>query len=109
MKPVLNADTSAWRRYYTDALFQEDATKLPLLIARAEFEIVTRARLLFETPADNAGELRALDNALHMLNVLKLCLNSNKQPATLAKVKLDQTPVLGPCEANPSWPAGVSA
>ncbi len=63
-----------WKGCYTAALFQDDAAKLPMLIARAESEIVARARTLFESPVDNGSEIRALDNALRMLRILKNCV-----------------------------------
>jgi hypothetical protein len=76
MTPVFNTDVPSWRNCYTAAVFQDDTTKLPLLIARAESEIVARARLLFEAPGENTQEVRSLHNALHMLQVLKLCIKS---------------------------------
>ena len=76
MMPATKPDESAWKGCYTAALFQDDATKVPALIARAESEIVARARALFEAPVDNAPEIRALDNALHMLQVLKSCVKA---------------------------------
>ncbi|MGB9488823.1 MAG: hypothetical protein WCA92_00030 [Terriglobales bacterium] len=63
-----------WKGCYTAALFQDDAAKIPTLVARAESEIVARARTLFESPIDNGPEIRALDNALRMLQVLKSCI-----------------------------------
>lgn len=66
-------DSVAWKGLYTAALFEEDKNKLPALIAHAEGEIVKRARLLFSAPGDNVGEMRALDNALGMLQTLRSC------------------------------------
>jgi len=74
MMPAPRSSDAAWRDCYTAALFQDDITKVPALIARAESEIVARTRLLFEAPGDNAHEMRALDNALRMLQMLKSCV-----------------------------------
>jgi len=74
MMPTARSSDSAWKDCYTAALFQDDAKKIPALIGRAESEIVARARSLFEAPGDNAREMRALHNALRMLQVLKSCV-----------------------------------
>lgn len=71
--PSTHSPDSAWSDCYKAALFQDDTTQLPPLITRAESEINARARLLFETPGDNVREIRALDNALHMLKMLRSC------------------------------------
>jgi len=71
--PVFRTDDAPWRGSYIAALFQDDTTKVPALIARAESQITERARMLYEAPVDNASELRALNNALRMLQVLKSC------------------------------------
>jgi hypothetical protein len=71
MVPASNTDNPSWKNCYTAALFQDDTNKIPPLIAQAEFEIVARTRLLFSAPGDNVPEMRALDNALGMLQVLK--------------------------------------
>lgn len=76
MTPSSNAGSSSWKSSYTAALFQDDKTKIPTLIARAESEIVARARTLFEAAGDNAPEMRALNNALQMLRVLKTCISA---------------------------------
>ncbi len=73
MASASRAEDSAWKGFYTAALFEEDKNKLPALIAHAEGEIVKRARLLFSMPGDNVGEMRALDNALGMLRTLRSC------------------------------------
>jgi GDP-D-mannose dehydratase len=72
--PVFRADDAPWKGSYVAALFQDDTTKVPALIARAESQITERARMLYEAPVDNASELRALNNALRMLQVLKTCV-----------------------------------
>jgi hypothetical protein len=74
MIPFSNTSDPSWKSSYTAALFQDDKTKIPTLIARAESEIVARARALFEAPGENAPEMRALNNALQMLQVLKNCI-----------------------------------
>jgi hypothetical protein len=72
--PVFRTEQMPWKGSYIAALFQDDPVKIPALIARAESEITERARALYETPVDNAPELRALNNALRMLQVLKTCV-----------------------------------
>jgi len=62
-----------WKGLYTAALFEDDSAKVPGLIARAESEIVERARMLFGEPGNHAAEMQALDSALHMLQALKSC------------------------------------
>ncbi|MGA9528791.1 MAG: hypothetical protein WBS24_11810 [Terriglobales bacterium] len=84
-----------WKGSYTAALFQDDAAKVPTLIARAESEIVARARTLFESPTDNGPEIRALDNALRMLQILKSCLRS--RAAETAPVQIMRTPEASNC------------
>ena len=72
--PLFRPDDAPWKGSYIAALFQDDTTKVPALIARAESEITERARMLYEAPVDNASELRALNNALRILEVLKSCV-----------------------------------
>jgi GDP-D-mannose dehydratase len=72
--PIFRSDDAPWKGSYIAALFQDDTTKVPALIARAESQITERARMLYEAPIDNASELRALNNALRMLQVLKTCV-----------------------------------
>ena len=72
--PAFRRDDAPWKGSYIAALFQDDTTKVPAIIARAESQITERARTLYETPVDNAPELRALNNALRMLQVLKTCV-----------------------------------
>ena len=63
-----------WKTLYAAALFEEDRAKIPALVAQAESEIVQRTRMLFYDSAHNQGEMRALTNALNMLQLLKNCL-----------------------------------
>jgi hypothetical protein len=72
--------SSTWKECYSAALFQDDATQLPSMIARAESEIVKRARLLSEASGDNANELRTLNYSLRMLQMLKRCALTNTSP-----------------------------
>jgi len=72
--PLFRPDDAPWKGSYIAALFQDDTTKVPALIARAQSEITERARMLYEAPVDNASELRALNNALRILEVLKSCV-----------------------------------
>jgi hypothetical protein len=73
MNSVSGAARTEWRDCYMAALFEQDKTRVPALIAHAESEIVCRARSLFGSK-ETSGEIKALDNALHMLQVLKSCL-----------------------------------
>jgi hypothetical protein len=79
MIPFSNTSDPSWKSSYSAALFQDDKTKIPTLIARAESEIVARARALFEAPGENAPEMRALNNALQMLQVLKNCIKPTER------------------------------
>jgi hypothetical protein len=98
MIPLAKSEESSWKGCYTAALFQDDVTKIPMLIARAESEIVARARMLFESPHDHAREMRALDNALRMLQILKKCVKprqQTEQPAPIPSSQLDSAHAVG--------------
>lgn len=82
--PIFRADDAPWKGSYIAALFQDDTTKVPALIARAESQITERARMLYEAPVDNACELRALNNALRMLEVLKTCVKRATSEKSMA-------------------------
>jgi hypothetical protein len=82
--PFVRSEDASWKSSYIAALFQDDAAKVPALIARAESEITERARALYDAPVDNASELRALDNALHMLRVLKNCIKAAGREKSMA-------------------------
>jgi hypothetical protein len=84
MKHAATAEDSVWKGFYTAALFEDDSEKIPGLIARAESEIGERARKLFGAPGDNVGEMRALDNAIHMLQMLKSCVKNTTVDRTAA-------------------------
>jgi hypothetical protein len=73
MAPPSDSKDFGWKGSYTAALFEEDSHKVPVLIARAESEILGRARLLWSASGDKMSEILALDNALRMLQVLKIC------------------------------------
>lgn len=64
-------DVRAWRRLYTDALFEVDSAKLPSRIAEAEAALIVRARELFHDPGDNIEEEEALDDAMYALRALR--------------------------------------
>ena len=88
--PVFRPDDAPWKGSYIAALFQDDSSKVPALIARAESQITERARMLYEAPIDNASELRALNNALRMLQVLKTCVKrATSEKIVLAMVESD--------------------
>jgi hypothetical protein len=73
MKHVCSLNSATWKDLYAQALFEADRAKVATRIARAESEIVSRARELFSTEGQNSDERKALDRALHMLQVLKTC------------------------------------
>jgi GDP-D-mannose dehydratase len=94
--PVFRSQDAVWKGSYIAALFQDDTTKVPALIARAESEITERARKLYESPVDNAPELRALNNALHMLQILKSCVKvATPDRIAPAKVGPDSSQPIG--------------
>jgi hypothetical protein len=74
MQPSTILENKSWKDFYTAALLENDPARISPLIARAESEIVTRARALFGTPGDHSDETDALDDALYMLRALKGCL-----------------------------------
>jgi hypothetical protein len=63
-----------WKDHYAAALFENDRSKIPDLIACAEREIITRSRALFGEAEGDAREVRTLNNALRMLQVLRSSL-----------------------------------
>jgi hypothetical protein len=74
MQATSGSEDGRWKGLYTAALFEIDRSRMSARIAEAELEIVKRLRVLFTSPGDNANETNALDDALHMLRVLKDCL-----------------------------------
>jgi hypothetical protein len=74
MQATSSPKDGRWKRLYTAALLEIDRSRMSARIAEAELEIVKRSRVLFTSPGDNADETSALDDALHMLRVLKDCL-----------------------------------
>ena len=103
--PVFRTEQMPWKGSYIAALFQDDPTKIPVLIARAESEITERARSLYEDPVDNAPELRALNNALRMLQVLKSCVKK----AALDKKPASPESIIPNIVSDSSRPIGLSA
>jgi len=66
-----------WRRLYKAALFESDASKLPLRIEEARRALVFRSRELFASSLNYDGETEAIENALYALQGLENCLRSN--------------------------------
>jgi len=66
-----------WRRLYKAALFESDASKLPLRIEEARRALVFRSRELFASSPNYDGETEAIENALYALQGLENCLRSN--------------------------------
>jgi hypothetical protein len=79
MQASLSPAISSWKNLYVAALYETDPLKVPELIARAEREIVARARQLFHAQADTLEEGEALDDALYMLRALKGCLQHRSE------------------------------
>ncbi len=62
-----------WRALYLAALFETDKNRLPVRINHAERALVQRERELF-TASMAAAEKTAVNNALHALHALRMCL-----------------------------------
>ena len=60
-----------WAQFYKAALFELDASKVLDRIAEAERALVTRARELFDSAADNIEEEHAVDDAMYSLRALR--------------------------------------
>ena len=67
----------SWRESYKAALFETDASKLPLRIEKARRALVFRSRELFVTSPNYDGETEAIENALYALQALENCLRLN--------------------------------
>ena len=63
-----------WRRLYKAALFESDASKLPLRIEEARRALVFRSRELFAASPSDDGETEAIENALYALHALENCM-----------------------------------
>lgn len=66
-----------WRGLYKAALFETDASKIPLRIEEARRALALRSRELFETSPNYDGETEAIETALYALRALENCLRSN--------------------------------
>lgn len=71
----------SWRDLYTNAIFEEDRSKIQFRIEQAERAIVARARELFNSPTDTIEEDQALDDALYALRALQNCVFSERMAA----------------------------
>ena len=68
----------SWRGLYKAALFETDASKLPLRIDEARRAMVFRSReRFFAASPSYDGETEAIENALYALKALENCLRSN--------------------------------
>lgn len=75
----MGADQSAetlrgWHGLYKAALFETEASKLPLRIEEARRALVSRSRELFPTSPNYDGELEAIEDALYALRALENCM-----------------------------------
>ena len=64
----------SWRGLYKAALFETDASKLPLRIEEARRALVFRSRELFATSPNYDGEVEAIEDALYALLALENCM-----------------------------------
>ena len=64
MQAPLSPQIPSWKNLYVAALYETDPMKVPELIARAEREIVVRARQLFNAKGDTLEEGEALDDTV---------------------------------------------
>ena len=67
----------SWRELYNAALFETDASKLPLRIEEARQALVFRSRELFATSPSYDGEVEAIEDALYALHALENCMKSH--------------------------------
>ena len=77
-KPSLQYKSQPWYIAYMGALFESDHAEIGERIRYAEHLIVRRERELFNRLAEPA-EQHALNNALHALRALSLCLKSSSR------------------------------
>jgi hypothetical protein len=72
MSNILPFPFQAWKKLYTDALFEDDEEQLAHLISLARSGVVKRSRELFQhDSAECNAERKALDNALHFLELIE--------------------------------------
>ena len=64
----------SWRGLYKAALFEADASKLPLRIEEARRALDFRSRELFATYPNYDGEVEAIEDALYALHALENCV-----------------------------------
>jgi hypothetical protein len=64
----------SWRGLYKAALFETDASRLPLRMEEARRALVFRSRELFATSPNYDGEVEAIEDALYALHALENCM-----------------------------------
>ena len=69
----------SWRGLYKAALFETDASRLPLRMEEARRALVFRSRELFATSPNYDGEVEAIEDALYALHALENCLRLNTE------------------------------
>ena len=62
-----------WRTLYIAALFENDNGRKRHRIVEAKDALVTRARELFHSKGNHVQEQSAIDDALHVLQLLERC------------------------------------
>jgi len=68
-----------WRGLYKAALFETDASRLPLRMEEARRALVFRSRELLATSPNYDGEVEAIEDALYALHALENCLRLNTE------------------------------
>ena len=69
----ISKEAPEWRALYLAALFETDKNRLPVRIHHAERALVQRERELYAA-STGAAEKTAVNNALHALHALRMCL-----------------------------------
>ncbi len=73
-KSLDSSRSQEWRELYLAALFESNKARIPGKIAEAQRTLATRRSELLSSPASDAKEIQALDNALFSLSALRNCL-----------------------------------
>jgi hypothetical protein len=61
----------SWRESFNAALFETDASKLPLRIEEARRALVSRSRELLATSPNHDGGVEGIEDALYALHALE--------------------------------------
>ena len=83
-------DAGAWRKLYTEVLFEVDKTKLPERIAQAQTVLALRSRELFYRAENSTEERQALDHAVWALHALLNASQANYCVPLVARTYLNR-------------------